>query len=303
MREGACQGPRTGTGADSCAGLNHNGCTASAAALRASRQGPPSSQAAAVLWGCVVRHQPSRGATSHCPTLLSRKMGWLACCSSSAVPPKNSTWRAVPCNTGPCPAMPQALHRTVNLRIAEFQEGVARRAAARAADPSWFYERLWRMLRSRAALRGALAAARPSPWGTVVLLMIGSFLKSIVEQFAQVGEDFLLAKPLCCLAGLHLAVEVQGRHSREPGQGAGCAAPLAVWLAQGVLFPAAACGRLAAEVHMGIQPGIEAALCLSVVAPALGWPHMFSAATDLEETPLESRRRCMEPGCVHASAA
>jgi len=36
-------------------------------------------------------------------------------------------------------------------------------------------------------LRAALAAARPSPWGAVVLLMIGSFVRSVVEQFAQVG--------------------------------------------------------------------------------------------------------------------
>ena len=74
----------------------------------------------------------------------------------------------------------------VNDRIADFQEGVARRAAARAADPSWFYHRLWRTLRSRQALAAWLAAARPSPWGLVVLVMIGSFVRSIVEQFAQV---------------------------------------------------------------------------------------------------------------------
>ncbi|GAB4819394.1 hypothetical protein N2152v2_006440 [Parachlorella kessleri] len=79
----------------------------------------------------------------------------------------------------------QALHRMVNDRIADFQEGVARRAAARAADPSWFYHRLWRTLRSRQALAAWLAAARPSLWGLVVLVMIGSFVRSIVEQFAQ----------------------------------------------------------------------------------------------------------------------
>jgi hypothetical protein len=37
-------------------------------------------------------------------------------------------------------------------------------------------------------VRAALLAARPSPWGALVLLMIGSFVKSVVEQFAQVGR-------------------------------------------------------------------------------------------------------------------
>lgn len=80
----------------------------------------------------------------------------------------------------------QALHRTVNQKIAEFQEGVARRAAAHAADPSWAYQRLWRTLSSWEGLTAAARGAVPSPWGAVVLLMIGSFVKSIVEQFAQV---------------------------------------------------------------------------------------------------------------------
>lgn len=80
----------------------------------------------------------------------------------------------------------QALHNAVNTKIEAFQAGVARRAAARAADPSWFYERVWHTLRSWKGLKGALHAAAPSPWGAVTAFMIGSFLKSIIEQFAQV---------------------------------------------------------------------------------------------------------------------
>lgn len=79
----------------------------------------------------------------------------------------------------------QALHRQINQKIAAFQEGVARRAAAQAADPRWFYAKAWDTLRSWEATRAALLAARPSPWGCVVLLMMGSFLRSVVEQFAQ----------------------------------------------------------------------------------------------------------------------
>eukprot|EP00887_Chlorella_sp_A99_P001874 scaffold19.g1874.t1 len=79
----------------------------------------------------------------------------------------------------------KALHRVINERIAAFQEGVGRRAAAQAADPRWFYTKAWHTLQSWEATRAALAAARPSPWGCVVLLMIGSFLRSVVEQFAQ----------------------------------------------------------------------------------------------------------------------
>lgn len=76
----------------------------------------------------------------------------------------------------------------MNRKIAEFQEGVARRAAARAADPTWAWQRLARGLRSWEGIKAAAAGAVPSPWGALVALMIGSFVKSIVEQFAQVGR-------------------------------------------------------------------------------------------------------------------
>ena len=77
----------------------------------------------------------------------------------------------------------------MNRRIADFQEGVARRAAAQAADPRWPWHRALDTLGSWERARAALAAARPSPWGALTLLMIGSFVRSVVEQFAQVGGD------------------------------------------------------------------------------------------------------------------
>ena len=80
----------------------------------------------------------------------------------------------------------QAAHALVNYRIRDFQEGVARRAAAQAADPRWFFQKAAGTLSSWGRARRALAAAQPSPWGAVVLLMIGSFVRSVVEQFAQV---------------------------------------------------------------------------------------------------------------------
>ncbi|PSC74979.1 Vacuole membrane 1 [Micractinium conductrix] len=79
----------------------------------------------------------------------------------------------------------QAAHALVNYRIRDFQEGVARRAAAQAADPRWFFQKAAGTLSSWGRARRALAAAQPSPWGAVVLLMIGSFVRSVVEQFAQ----------------------------------------------------------------------------------------------------------------------
>lgn len=73
----------------------------------------------------------------------------------------------------------------MNTRIREFQAGVARRAAAQAADPRWLHQKALSALSSWDGVRGALAAARPTPWGAVVLLMVGSFVRSVIEQFAQ----------------------------------------------------------------------------------------------------------------------
>jgi hypothetical protein len=51
----------------------------------------------------------------------------------------------------------------------------------------WFYTKALSTFSSWKSARSALLAARPSLWGGVVLLMIGSFVRSVVEQFAQVG--------------------------------------------------------------------------------------------------------------------
>lgn len=79
----------------------------------------------------------------------------------------------------------QTLHKGINNRIADFQEGVARRAAAAAADQRWFYQRALSKLSSKEQMKMSLLAMKPSPWGAFVMLAMGSFLKGVVEQFAQ----------------------------------------------------------------------------------------------------------------------
>jgi hypothetical protein len=79
----------------------------------------------------------------------------------------------------------QALHRRVNVAIADFQGGVARRAAARRQDPRWAWQKALEAARRPGAALRALRSAAPTPWGAVVLLMVGSFVKGVVEQFAQ----------------------------------------------------------------------------------------------------------------------
>lgn len=77
------------------------------------------------------------------------------------------------------------LHRKVNGAISDFQKGVASRAAAQAVDPRWHWFTAADKLRSWQAIRSFLVGAVPSPWGAIVLLMVGSFVKSVVEQIAQ----------------------------------------------------------------------------------------------------------------------
>lgn len=86
----------------------------------------------------------------------------------------------------------QWLHRSVNTRIRAFQESVAARKAvpgARAAAASVWGKacRIPGVLRDPGALlRGSLARLRlPSPWGLLTTLMVASFVRSVVEQFAQ----------------------------------------------------------------------------------------------------------------------
>ena len=100
-------------------------------------------------------------------------------------------------SNGTTPA--QALHNKINSSIASFQDGVARRAAARAvADASWGWSQTaasLRSLRSWPAIKAALVANSPSPWSALVALMVGSFVKGVVEQIAQAHateEDALI---------------------------------------------------------------------------------------------------------------
>jgi hypothetical protein len=59
------------------------------------------------------------------------------------------------------------------------------RAAAAQADRRWAHERLFEALSSWEGFWGLVQAARPSLWGAVMLFMIGLFVKTMVEQFAQ----------------------------------------------------------------------------------------------------------------------
>ncbi|KAL6785364.1 hypothetical protein ACKKBG_A03535 [Auxenochlorella protothecoides x Auxenochlorella symbiontica] len=86
---------------------------------------------------------------------------------------------------GPGGATPaQALHAVVNARIAAFQDGVAARAAAPPSVRSWA-ARLRGAARDPRRLAAAARGALPSPWGALTALMLASFLRSVVEQFAQ----------------------------------------------------------------------------------------------------------------------
>jgi hypothetical protein len=106
-----------------------------------------------------------------------------------------------------------ALHARANAAIAEFQAGVARRAAAAAADPRWAHQKALGTLRSWRATRAALAAAAPSPWRALVLLMVGSFAKGVVEQFAQARAAEADAAVL--QAEVARLLEEQGRRQRR----------------------------------------------------------------------------------------
>lgn len=107
----------------------------------------------------------------------------------------------------------QFLHLTINRKIRSFQEGVAKRAAAAAADPRWFYQRAsaslaatWVRVASAASNHASSSSSSnslfqlftvvikeavptnikiPSLWGVLVALAVGSFMKGVVEQFAQ----------------------------------------------------------------------------------------------------------------------
>lgn len=88
----------------------------------------------------------------------------------------------------------QLLHHRVNSAIEDFQNGVAQRAAAEKADPRWFFTKAASQMTS---LQGfvdlVIKCIVPSSlWSCVVMVMIGVFVKSVVEQIAQaraVEED------------------------------------------------------------------------------------------------------------------
>ncbi|KAK9829946.1 hypothetical protein WJX72_008802 [[Myrmecia] bisecta] len=79
----------------------------------------------------------------------------------------------------------ELLHQSITSKISAFQDDVARRAAARALDNRWFYQRVLDSIRSWATFKATLWSLVPSPWGFVVLVLMTHFLKDCVEQFAQ----------------------------------------------------------------------------------------------------------------------
>jgi vacuole membrane protein 1 len=129
----------------------------------------------------------------------------------------------------------QFLHRKINSSIEEFQAGVARRAAARA-DKIVVGTRgasLFEVLKNKIGFKASKASMSvtgnkfsssflptkmPSLWNALVLLMVGSFVKGVVEQIAQahVAEEdsrLLTAK----MDAMLLQVEINNTNKKKNG--------------------------------------------------------------------------------------
>jgi vacuole membrane protein 1 len=140
----------------------------------------------------------------------------------------------------------QFLHLTINRKIRAFQEGVAKRAAAAAADPRWFYQRAsasfaatWVRVSSAASNHASSPSSTasllqlftvvikelvptdikvPSLWGVLVALAVGSFMKGVVEQFAK-GRAAELDKQLIAQQIYKSSSTSRGRNSNSSGKG------------------------------------------------------------------------------------
>jgi vacuole membrane protein 1 len=86
------------------------------------------------------------------------------------------------------------LHARVNASISSFQAGVARReaqrkaaaaAAAATGSPASVLGMTVKKIHDLKDVTSIVAANMPSPWGAIVLLMVGSFVKGVIEQIAQ----------------------------------------------------------------------------------------------------------------------
>lgn len=83
----------------------------------------------------------------------------------------------------------QALHQLVNRQIVNFQARVATRAAAHRAETQWFWQRALSVLQSGDALQRYFATWVPdnlgAAWGWTIFILIGMFVVSCVNTFAQ----------------------------------------------------------------------------------------------------------------------
>lgn len=98
-------------------------------------------------------------------------------------------------------AIPQLLHAKINAQIAKFQGRIATHEAEKAAGAS-LASLLDLSAWQRLGPRELLGALCPSPWSAVMLLFVGIFLKSCVEQMAQAylrdsraGDDEYFGSP------------------------------------------------------------------------------------------------------------
>lgn len=79
----------------------------------------------------------------------------------------------------------KALGKIVDSRILAFQNKVAKRAAATTIDTRWWYQRTMEHLSTKQRAADWVRSFVPSPWAAVILLLIGGFMVSCIDQFAQ----------------------------------------------------------------------------------------------------------------------
>uniref|UniRef100_A0A7S0R933 Vacuole membrane protein 1 n=1 Tax=Chlamydomonas leiostraca TaxID=1034604 RepID=A0A7S0R933_9CHLO len=86
----------------------------------------------------------------------------------------------------------QELHILINRSIAKFQAKVAAKAAEHHAETRWWYHRAADVVTSRDALQQWAINAVPDTiaewWGLVLVVMLGAFVVSCVNNFAQAAK-------------------------------------------------------------------------------------------------------------------
>ena len=79
----------------------------------------------------------------------------------------------------------ELLHHLINDKIRDFQEGLAKREAAAAANTSSWLQRMFASVSSWDDMQSTLLSMVPSPWSAVTGVMLMGFLVSCIHQLAQ----------------------------------------------------------------------------------------------------------------------